>query len=506
MTDAQAWPSQSELVIGLVGPVGIDLTEVYRDLAQALSQYKYTSHEIHLTDQLRELDWEDPGLVEEPADERIWSYMTGGNRLREEWDRDDAFALLAINAITLERAKVSGDPEQPAERQAYVLRSFKRREEAALLRDIYGTRFVLMSLYSPKESRLEHLRAQIEKSRIHPLPPEPTYDAAMLVARDEAEADEHGQNVRGIFHEGDFFVDVRANLLEEFRRILEILFGHPNRTPTREEVGMFHAVAAARRSAELGRQVGAAICTTDGSLIAVGANEVPRAGGGFYWEGDRDDAREFTLGQDMNDQRKRHLAEDVAALIISEDLAAPDVDPTALADVIGGSSIDDLIEFVRAVHAEMAAVTDAARRGISVAGAVLYVTTFPCHHCARHIVAAGIDRVVYIAPYAKSLASDLHSDAICVDPPDPGDTGGKVAFSPFVGVGPSRFLDLFEMPARKDKATGAALVFDPTVALPRIAEIESADMQPEVQPYVRRERRAFELLDRIQRERSPRFS
>jgi deoxycytidylate deaminase len=502
----QAWPSQSEIVIGLVGPVGIDLAEVYRDLAQALSRYQYTSHEIHLTDQLRGLDWADPRLVEEPADERIWSYMSAGNRLREEWDRDDAFALLAINAITLARAEVTGDPEHPADRHAYILRSFKRREEAALLRDIYGTRFVLMSLYSPKESRLEHLRAQIESSRIHPYSPEPTYDAAALVARDEAEADAHGQNVRGIFHEGDFFIDVRAHLLDEFRRILEILFGHPNRTPTRAEIGMFHAVAAARRSAELGRQVGAAICTSEGSVIAVGTNEVPRAGGGLYWEGDVDDAREFTRGHHLNDLRKRQIAEGVAELIIHEGLGAPDIDAARLADVIGGSGVDDLIEFVRAVHAEMAAVTDAARRGISVAGSVLYVTTFPCHHCARHVVAAGIERVIYIAPYAKSLAAEVHADSICVDPPDPADTGGKVAFSPFVGVGPSRFLDLFAMPARKDKATGNALSFEPTVALPRIAEIESVDMQPEVQPYVRRERRAFELLDRIQQERSPRFS
>jgi deoxycytidylate deaminase len=285
-----------------------------------------------------------------------------------------------------------------------------------------------------------------------------------------------------------------------------VLFGHPNRTPTRDEVGMFYAAAAARRSAELGRQVGAAICTEGGSLVAVGTNEVPRAGGGLYWEGDADDAREFTKGSDTNDLRKRQIAEEVAGNLVDERLVAPGVGADRLADVIGGSAIDDLIEFVRAVHAEMAALTDAVQRGISVAGDVVYVTTFPCHHCARHIIAAGIKRVVYIAPYAKSLAEELHGDAICVDPPAPDPDRREVTFEPFVGVGPSRYLSLFEMPRRKDKRTGQIVPFDPEHALPRISEIESVDMQPEVQPYVRRERRAFELLGRIQAERSPRFN
>ncbi|MEJ7655371.1 MAG: deaminase [Chloroflexia bacterium] len=46
------------------------------------------------------------------------------------------------------------------------------------------------------------------------------------------------------------------------------------------------------------------------------------------------------------------------------------------------------------MHAEMSALLDAGRRGVPVQGATLYTTTFPCHNCARHIVGAGIDRVV----------------------------------------------------------------------------------------------------------------
>src|SRR5205823_8721516 len=66
------------------------------------------------------------------------------------------------------------------------------------------------------------------------------------------------------------------------------------------------------------------------------------------------------------------------------------------------SQIRNLIEFGRAVHAEMAALIDAARRGVSVAGCTMYVTTFPCHLCARHIVAAGIKRLVYIEQIGRA--------------------------------------------------------------------------------------------------------
>lgn len=57
----------------------------------------------------------------------------------------------------------------------------------------------------------------------------------------------------------------------------------------------------------------------------------------------------------------------------------------------------------------------------------------------KHIIAAGIKRVVYIEPYPKSKAFDFYtaeiSDAVYND--------RKVVFEPFTGVGPQRFMDLF---------------------------------------------------------------
>lgn len=119
----------------------------------------------------------------------------------------------------------------------------------------------------------------------------------------------------------------------------------------------------------------------------------------------------------------------------------------------------------------MAALLDAARRGAPVAGRNLFATTFPCHNCARHIIAAGIGEVVYREPYEKSLASELHEDAIVVDPTTA--PNEKVVFRRFVGVGPPKYLGLFEMRRRKDE-NGNKIDWSQATAVPRLVTTGSA--------------------------------
>ncbi len=54
---------------------------------------------------------------------------------------------------------------------------------------------------------------------------------------------------------------------------------------------------------------------------------------------------------------------------------------------------------LRTVHAEANAIADAARRGVMVEGAIAYITHAPCIHCAKLLVSAGVQRIVYAAPY-----------------------------------------------------------------------------------------------------------
>ncbi len=66
-------------------------------------------------------------------------------------------------------------------------------------------------------------------------------------------------------------------------------------------------------------------------------------------------------------------------------------------------------ELCRAAHAEQNAINFAARYGISIEGATLYTTHYPCSWCAKSIVNAGITRVIYSEDYPDPLAKKVLS-------------------------------------------------------------------------------------------------
>ena len=51
------------------------------------------------------------------------------------------------------------------------------------------------------------------------------------------------------------------------------------------------------------------------------------------------------------------------------------------------------------IHAEMNAIIWAAREGISIDGATIYVTLEPCSDCSKNLIASGIKRIVYDKSY-----------------------------------------------------------------------------------------------------------
>ena len=118
------------------------------------------------------------------------------------------------------------------------------------------------------------------------------------------------------------------------------------------------------------------------------------------------------------------------------------------------TDVRSLIEYSRAVHAEMEAIISVARGAKNgLVGSTMYSTTFPCHSCARHIVASGIDQVIYIEPYPKSLADKLHHDSIS----DKDDGESKhVIFLQYEGVAPKNVIKLFQQKEER-KAEGKAI-------------------------------------------------
>lgn len=68
-------------------------------------------------------------------------------------------------------------------------------------------------------------------------------------------------------------------------------------------------------------------------------------------------------------------------------------------------------EICRGVCAEMNAVIQAARYGISVEGANIYITNFPCSYCAKTIINVGIKNVYYTDGYPDDLSRQLLNEA-----------------------------------------------------------------------------------------------
>jgi deoxycytidylate deaminase len=426
----------AELVFGLVAPVGADLDALEADLANQLRQYGYTPNPIRLSlllDGVRDLDVE---LKHTPEFDRLMSHMDGGNRLRAKAGSGEILALWAMAAIKHQRRK-----DNPVRRRAaHMLRSIKHPDEARALRAVYGPGFFLIGLSASTVQKKWSLQQKGLTEE----------QAQLVIERDASEANTFGQQTRDAFDLADVYIrqqPERAKTTEQLERFLRLVFGAVVETPTPDEHAMFLAYASSLRSADLSRQVGAVVWKDGVGVVATGCNDVPAPGGGLYWGGPGDN-RDHALGVDANEQHRQQIADEVARHVAAE-LKLGDADLDRIRRACGRTRLLDITEFGRPVHAEMDSLLSCARAGIETTGATLFSTTFPCHNCAKHIVAAGVRRVVYIEPYEKSQAIQLHGDAIRSDDhgdrSDAGRDSKKVVFEPFVGVGPRRYFDLFSM-------------------------------------------------------------
>lgn len=76
---------------------------------------------------------------------------------------------------------------------------------------------------------------------------------------------------------------------------------------------------------------------------------------------------------------------------------------------------------VRTVHAELNAILQCATNGVDTAGATLYCTDFPCVACAKALVQAGVERVVYLSEYPDPNSSIiLHDGGVLLQKALPG--------------------------------------------------------------------------------------
>lgn len=482
-----------ELVIALCGPIGSPLHEVAEKLKEMLrTSFGYqTCSVVRLSAFIQEHARRASRTIRSGQAERRHDLISIGDEMRKSHG-PSILAELAVHEIRIDRelhAKDESTGQYLPRRACHIIDSIKNQQELELLRTVYREALYVVGVFAPVSLREQMLRDQGLDNA----------DIAALMDRDSGEELDEGQTVEETFPQCDFFLRMDSNTDTQLRgrveRFLHLILGTQVITPTRAETAMYAAASAAGNSACLSRQVGAAVTDSDGEILAIGWNDVPKAFGDLYVtdlitdaSGDQDKRCWNYGGKCYNDEEKSLLATHVVDAL--GDLVSLDKREAAVQQVIKNKKLRGLIEFSRSIHAEMHAILTALRqKGDRVRGGRLYVTTYPCHSCARHLIAAGIREVYYIEPYKKSLATKLHGDAISENE----QAGGKVRLVPYDGVAPTRYLSLFKMKPDSRKRDGKVIRVAPDVATPKLEK--SLEALPALEALVVKSLRLRRLVD-----------
>ncbi len=396
---------------------------------------------------------------------RLKKLIEGGNKMREEFGQE-ILTKLAIQKIGTMRLEKANTPTQSGtnkrklkfepQRICYIIESIKNPSELSILKEVYRNLIYTIGVFSPLKIRVQNLKHK-EISDI---------EIAKLIDQDNHEDSPHGQDVSDVFKNSDYFLRIdsssKTHVRERIGRFIHLVFGTEIITPTKDETAMYFAASASANSACLSRQVGASVTDKLGNIISVGWNDVPRYNGNLYKHDSLSDLNgkgdhrclNHHNGQCMNDEYKERISKNLFDDLLNIGCIDPEKEKEAL-ETIRKSRLRGLIEFSRAIHAEMHAIVIGSQQsGSQMVGGKLFCTTYPCHNCARHIVLAGINEVYFIEPYVRSLATTLHSDSISEDESD----SNKVKILLYDGVAPSRYMQLFKMHDYKRKDSEGKLI------------------------------------------------
>lgn len=467
-----------ELFIALCSPIG-SLKEPVIDRIKDLMnvEYNYEVEVIKLSNFIDnydiELNNEEDGSI---AFNKYYNKITKGNEIRKT-NNNAYLAEKAIELIHLERLEILRNKgimkpktdDFETRRKLYIIDSLKNFQELELFRNVYTENFYQISLFSPLEDRKNNLKRKgFKKDEIE-----------KIFEIDDKQNLNYGQNVRGTFVEGDFFMRVsEENFIDietKVERFFSLIFESKINTPTIEEKSMYLAKSESGNSACLSRQVGACIIDENNNIISTGWNDVPKFGGNLYTSESKKDNRCFNKGYCSNDFHKSRIINEIVESFIKDPKIKTLLEKEGKIDNslienfkqnLKDSKVKDLIEFSRSVHAEMHAIIQGSQlTGDKMINGKLFCTTYPCHNCARHIIAAGIKEVYYIEPYVKSLSLTLYSDSMTENE----EIQDKVKILMFDGVAPRNYLIFFTNLADR-KSDGKTIKKDLKLLKPKKAK------------------------------------
>ena len=218
----------------------------------------------------------------------------------------------------------------------------------------------------------------------------------------------------------DVFIEVNVDRVAKtgIERAVQLLFGDPGCWADEGRIRHADGDSNGHHVHRTRPPTGAVILNSDGEVLAAGSNHHPLDKDTPAFDAGALDVRQLAeatldaVRENFNEEARRDFNADPSGYVA-----------TLFRGSLKTSDLRAITEYQRAVHAEMNALVSAMRQRVDVTGAMVFVTSYPCHHCAKHLLALGLN-VVYLEPYAKGRAAAMYGDS------------ATAAFVPFTGVAP----------------------------------------------------------------------
>ncbi|MFO9703139.1 deaminase [Legionella pneumophila serogroup 1] len=460
--------SDFEIFIGVVAPLGTERKWFLKSLEEKFKSSGYQVIKISITDEIIKFTGND---------NRAYSFeyfvkMEICNELRKEYSNGFLMGIV-INRIRELRKNKN-------QKIIYIIDQIKNVNEYNVLSHVYGLNYLQISLFSNESFRDGNLKTKFKNDCVKNLSeykfkpnsikffdesnnarvtnlftdvskgifskfedqilPDVTHN---LIKKDfhELVGDSkfNGQQVSDLFHLSHYFFnldDSKVNISKELNKFISLVEGNNEDYPTQDEFGMSLAFQVSVRSNfPNNRHIGAAILSPYGEVISVASIRAPCPSSNPTLFDQYQVQDGYMVYKDKITQWKEFLNEH---LMKCNDLDLEE--RNKLSDI--SNFLNDSLDFHPCTHAEIAAIIDAAKLGISVRKSTLYTTTFPCHLCAKEIINAGISKVIYLEAYPKSKNKELYPKLIDFDPSH---TSSLLPFSFYSGVGPKRFMYVYSV-------------------------------------------------------------
>ena len=331
----------------------------------------------------------------------------------------------------------------------YIYRNYNKKEIAELLINFYlsKNKTVLVDGLLDIEV-IEYLKQNTDYTHLLIFTPSIT----------SIETNNINAKTLNVYMWGDYYLNTylqKEIVINQYNRFLGLVDGDDAvYIPTNQEINMYSAYAAMYHSHCLSRAVGACITTLEHEIITTGWNDVPKAGGGVYGLDNNNHCFKFKnpdqayaneqIGICYKDFENKAIIDEIKSELKGQGIEIGEKEEYII-QAIGKLQIKGLLEFSRSVHAEMHTIIKAAQLvGNKIKDSILYVTAFPCHNCARHIVLSGVKIVYFLEPFIKSRAIKLHNDSLKMYDELPNILPtDKVLLIPYQGVGGRSFESFF---------------------------------------------------------------